>query len=282
LATTGHANNLFASGNETVPIDAFRTGDFSSVAATDPIYDPATGNPDGTGRTQIQCNGVLNVICPNRLSQAAKNLLALLPQPNAPGFSSNYQISRPRHFDQDQFDTRGDYFVTSKTVVFGKFSYFKANFNTPTAYGVGRRRRTARSPGVANAALGRSRQELDGRLSAYLFSIPADRRPFRFFAAHYFGVAAGLQHQRSDGPGIPNVNLGTVYTSGLPQINVSDPLTSFNMGDFGLPSLSVRQTSSSTTTGPRPWATHAFKWGGDIGKFFGIRTGRQRPRNLHG
>ena len=35
--------------------------------------------------------------------------------------------------------------------------------------------------------------------------------------------------------GIPNVNLGTVYTSGLPEISVSDPLTSFSMGDFGLP-----------------------------------------------
>ena len=54
----GMRNNLFASGNETVPIDAFRTGDFSSVAAIDPIYDPATGNPDGTGRTQFDgCPG---------------------------------------------------------------------------------------------------------------------------------------------------------------------------------------------------------------------------------
>src|SRR6202050_2489333 len=76
----GMRNNLFGSGNETVPIDAFRTGDFSSVAATDPIYDPATGNPDGTGRTQISCNNVLNVICPDRISPATTNLLALLPE----------------------------------------------------------------------------------------------------------------------------------------------------------------------------------------------------------
>src|SRR6202166_3666691 len=49
----GMRNNLFASGNETVPIDAFRTGDFSSVAAYYQIYDISSGNPDGTGRTQI-------------------------------------------------------------------------------------------------------------------------------------------------------------------------------------------------------------------------------------
>src|ERR1700729_1821837 len=123
----GMRNNLFTSGNETVPIDAFRTGDFSSVAATDPIYDPANGNADGTGRTQIQCNGVLNVICPDRLSPAVQNLLALLPEPNAPGTQQNYKISRPATFGQDQFDTRVDFFATSKTVVFGKFTYFKAN-----------------------------------------------------------------------------------------------------------------------------------------------------------
>ena len=151
----GMRNNLFASGNETVPIDAFRTGDFSSVAAIDPIYDPATGNPDGTGRTQIECNGVLNVICPDRISTAATNLLNLLPQPvrAQTGYSSNYQISRPATFDQNQFDTRADYFITSKTVVFGKFSYFQASFNTPTAYGVAGGGPPLGGPGVANAGL---------------------------------------------------------------------------------------------------------------------------------
>src|SRR5260221_12535580 len=131
----GMRNNLHTSGNNTVPIDAFRIGDFSSIAATDPIYDPATGNPDGSGRTQISCDGVLNVICPDRISSAAKNLLALLPEPNGPGTDLNYQISRPAIFNQNQFNTRADYFVTPKTIVFGKFSYFQAKFFTDNAYG---------------------------------------------------------------------------------------------------------------------------------------------------
>ncbi len=129
-------NNLHTSGNNTVPIDAFKDGDFSSIAATDPIYDPETGNPDGTGRTQFDCDGILNKICPDRISQAATNLLALLPEPTIPGvFSSNYQVSRPAIFNQNQFNTRVDYFVTPKTVVFGKFSYFNAKFFTDNAYG---------------------------------------------------------------------------------------------------------------------------------------------------
>src|ERR1035441_315441 len=91
----GMRNNLHTSGAGTIPLAAFQSGDFSSVAATNPIYDPATGNPDGTGRTQFDCNGILNKICPDRISQAAKNLLALLPQPNIPdALTQNYQISR--------------------------------------------------------------------------------------------------------------------------------------------------------------------------------------------
>src|SRR5580765_8609803 len=46
--TTDHAGRT---QRATIPPAAFRTGDFSSAATR--IYDPATGNPDGTGRTQF-------------------------------------------------------------------------------------------------------------------------------------------------------------------------------------------------------------------------------------
>ena len=49
----GMRNNLSTSSLYTSPIAPFRIGDFSSVAATNPIYDPATGNPDGTGQKTV-------------------------------------------------------------------------------------------------------------------------------------------------------------------------------------------------------------------------------------
>src|ERR1700678_201978 len=269
----GMRNSLFASGNETVPIDAFRTGDFSSVAAIDPIYDPATGNPDGTGRTQIQCNGVLNVICPDRLSPAAQKLLALLPQPNSSGYSSNYQISRPAIFNQDQFDTRGDYFATSKTVVFGKFSYFKANFNTPTAYGIAGGGAPLGGPGVANAGLS---SDPDKSLMAdyqhtFSPSLLTEAR-FAFSRIVISELQPDYNTDAATNAGIQNVNLGTVYTPVLPEINMTDPLTSFNMGDFGLPFFEREANFEFYNNWTKTVGHHAFKWGGDVGKFFGIRT----------
>ena len=66
---------LTGAANADVPNDAFRNGDFSAYAATNPIFDPATGNADGSGRTQFPNN----VIPSNRFNPVAVKLLALLP-----------------------------------------------------------------------------------------------------------------------------------------------------------------------------------------------------------
>jgi hypothetical protein len=114
----GMRNNLSTSSLYTSPVAAFRTGDLSSVASSHPIYDPATGNADGTGRTPFPGN----IIPPSRISPAVTNLLALLPSPTNPAaIDNNYTISRPGIFDQDQVDARIDFFATSKTLIFGKF-----------------------------------------------------------------------------------------------------------------------------------------------------------------
>ena len=42
---------------QTLPTPAMRAGDFSAYAGT-PIYDPLTGNPDGTGRTPFAGNAI--------------------------------------------------------------------------------------------------------------------------------------------------------------------------------------------------------------------------------
>ncbi len=90
--TFGHYSQEWYKQNQenlsqgTVPTAAEKTGDFSNYLGTDaagnqivvPIYDPLTG-------AQFQCNGVLNVICPDRFSSTASNLLQYIPNPDSPG-----------------------------------------------------------------------------------------------------------------------------------------------------------------------------------------------------
>jgi hypothetical protein len=91
-ALSGRPTNLI-----TVPIDEFRNGDMRKYVDSNgkmiPIFDPF--NPDGTinqnplTRPQISCNGVLNVICPNRIDPTMKMLIGLLPQPDNPSLTFN-------------------------------------------------------------------------------------------------------------------------------------------------------------------------------------------------
>jgi hypothetical protein len=71
-----------------VPTPAQKTGDFSNFVNSNgvliPIYDPQTGQ-------QFQCNGKLNVICPNRIDPLSKSLLQYLPDPNTTGTNHGLQ-----------------------------------------------------------------------------------------------------------------------------------------------------------------------------------------------
>jgi hypothetical protein len=72
--------------SSTVPTKLEKAGDFTDFVGLDhsgnqvviPIYDPTTGQ-------QFQCNGVLNVICPNRISPNSALLIPSIPDPDRTG-----------------------------------------------------------------------------------------------------------------------------------------------------------------------------------------------------
>ena len=142
-----------SSGNQTVPSAAMLAGNFIGITAngTTPvtIYDPATGNPDGTGRTQIQCNGQANVICPNRISHAADQMIALLEAnnnadlPNVPtanllsasGIGNNFYGSADSEYTRNNVDARVDFNLSSKSTLFGRYGIQDTNIFAPQALG---------------------------------------------------------------------------------------------------------------------------------------------------
>ena len=89
-----------------VPEPAFRNGDFS--AAPTRIYDPATGNADGSGRTPFPNNQ----IPANRISPIARDLISKIPMPNIPGAllgGNNYESPYVREKRTNQFDIKLTY-----------------------------------------------------------------------------------------------------------------------------------------------------------------------------
>src|SRR6266571_9068614 len=104
----------------TVPTAAMRSGNFSAFGTT--IYDPASGNPDGSGRTPFPGN----VIPANQISPIAKALQDRLPAPNKPGTSGNYSATGPIDLKRNNVDVKLNYNVSSATQVWAKYSQMNA------------------------------------------------------------------------------------------------------------------------------------------------------------
>jgi hypothetical protein len=106
-----------ATTNKTLPTAAMRTGDFSATGVT--IYDPLTGNPDGTGRTPF----ANNTIPTGRIDPAAATLTGLLPaltRPNA--YTSNYDAYGNTQYNRSNWDFKVNYNPTEKVMVWGRYS----------------------------------------------------------------------------------------------------------------------------------------------------------------
>ena len=66
------------------------------------VFDPFTGNLDGTGRSVFSSNGRINVIPTSRLNPAMMKLLALVPNANQAGDVSNYFNSGTQRLEPQQ------------------------------------------------------------------------------------------------------------------------------------------------------------------------------------
>jgi hypothetical protein len=111
--------------NGTVPTDAQRLGNFSAPGLKT-IYDPLI-----TPRTQISCNGVLNVICPSRISPQATAVLAYYPHANSG--STSFKAVPSQGIDWDQGTIRVDHQFNSSNRLFARWIYVNNRESDPNA-----------------------------------------------------------------------------------------------------------------------------------------------------
>ncbi len=129
------AKNYQSTSLISLPIAEFRNGDFrrytNAAGQMVPLYDPldAAGNviQNAGSRPRMQCNGVLNVICPDRISPVARTILAQLPLPDQPDvvFNNTRAInngSRTPGAWQGVYSFKGDHNFTDRFHVSGMFS----------------------------------------------------------------------------------------------------------------------------------------------------------------
>jgi Carboxypeptidase regulatory-like domain/TonB dependent receptor len=249
-----------------IPIMQWRNGDFRNAVDAQgrpvTIYDPATGNPDGTGRAQISCEGVLNVICPARISQIARNIMGFIPEPNIAGVgqgNQNFVVNTVRERVTHSFDTKLNYQLSEKNQFAVRFSFQRPELFDPGSYGI--------YGGPANDGFaGSGFQNVISSAVNYTRTfnphlILEARVGVSWYENKAITQAAGLK--TSDEVGISGVNVDDT-ADGLTRIQIdgfTNPVVGFSPS---LPWDRGETTTNFTGTITRLLGNHTFKVGGEF------------------
>jgi hypothetical protein len=232
------------------------------LASPTPIFDPATGNPDGSDRTPFPQDAAGDYIIPgNRISPIAQKLIAQLPSgvPNGV-FANNLYINTPLSYNLQKIDTKIDWNATEKLRISGRFSDYPYKQYQAPAFG------NVLGPGGG--------YNTDQFGNIYALSAMATYVASRNFVVDaVFGLThtaqnllAPLSNTRyaADVLGIPNTNLGPLPTGGgVPQFNFTTG--SLNGFGYGYPSL-VYDDPVFEYTGNATWikGNHSIRFGIDV------------------
>jgi hypothetical protein len=283
----------------TIPTMAFRSGDLSAVknlAACKPpasatacnIYNPFSGNPDGTGRQQFvatsspgvstvpgpngttvdafnaACTNVAG--CPNVIPTAlidgiSTKLMNFLPAPTAAGNANNYFALLAFHKDTDFFDGKVDANLTDKDRLSFRLSYQRPAIFQAPIFGI------AGGPAQGNF-------EGSGLQNTYSTGLNYNRffsntlvAEFRVGVAWYHNEAHNTDYGTSTSTtlGIPGVNLDKTITSGIVGVTInggfSNPLIGFSAS---LPWVRSETNIDFANTWTKILGNHTVKFGADL------------------
>jgi hypothetical protein len=198
-----------------VPTEAMRRGDLS--ASSTPIYDPMTGNPNGSGRTPFP-----NSLIPgNRIDPIVQRLLAQLPLPNvrnADGSipeTNNYFVQAPFVFNRWTVDTKINWNVTNKLNLFSRVSVLDFFTENATVFGP---QLQGPAMGSSNPGTGSGNTYNVSGGATYIFSSSLLMDAHFGFVRMNTGVAQSDINERKgiDWLGLPGTNGSQSYEGGTP------------------------------------------------------------------
>jgi hypothetical protein len=242
-------------------IDAWRKGDFSGVPGLN-LFDPNTGNHDGTGRVPFAGN----LIPADRYTTAARKILTFLTAPNMPGYQNNFITNVGFLNDSDDIEGRVDHNFSERTAMFVKYSHVQYHLIQEAALG-----RTIGDGVVNDQAMNTTSLNLTHTFSASLFT------EARFGFNRYNPVVNGIDmHLKNSDLGIRNPNPDTISEGGMARIEIS------GMPGMGTPVTRPLFNADDIFNWVNNWnkiiSKHTIKWGVDIRR---LRIDRFQPQGLN-
>lgn len=231
------------------------------LTSPDIIFDPSTGNPDGSGRTPFPKDADGNYIIPTqRFAAASATLLSLVPSGVQDGvFTRNLYINTPNQYNLQKIDSKVDWDATSKLRLTGRYSTYPYKQHQIPAFG------DILGPGNgANTDQHGNIYSVAG-LATYVASpnlvidaVFGLTHSTQYLFPPSYSVLYGEETLK-----IPGTNIGPLPSAGgVPQFNFSNGLNTFG---YGYPALTyddpVFQYSGNVT-----WIkkNHSVRFGIDI------------------
>jgi hypothetical protein len=247
---------------QTIPVEQWRQGNFSGVQGLT-IYDPRTGNADGTGRQPF----ANNVIPQTRFHPVASALNPFIPATNQPGLVNNLVGNVPFSLNGWNYDGRVDHNFNEKNSIFVKYNYSPYD--------------------VAQAAL-LGPKVGDGVVSDVFTHTASVNYNRQWTPTLLMEARAGYNRYRAEVNGdniddplaqqlpIANPNPDPISTRGLPRFNIT------GMPGMGPPVFYPLVNTDNLFNFVNTWSKfvgrHTLKFGADIRR---IRADRFQPQGLN-
>ncbi len=253
-------NRQTGSSFVTVPTAAIQAGDMSG--STTPMYDPSTGNADGSGRSVFAGN----LIPKSRIDPIAAKVAAAFPLPNVPNLlSNNYYATGAYAYSRSKLDGKSTWVATNKLNISGRIGWLHYSMGDPPVFG--------QNGGGPVASAGGRAGNSHGDVYSMTYSGSYVVRP-TFLIDSYFGYTKSITNHDPVGLdqqiglktlGLPGTNV-TPFAGGWPDFQVS------SYSDVGTPggSSTLRYNDSQYEyTANASWvkSNHNVRFGVDISRY---------------
>jgi carboxypeptidase family protein/TonB-dependent receptor-like protein len=261
----------------------FGNGKWTPGSQPDPstlLYNPTSGTIDAkgnpVGRTPFcgpaGCATQPNWIPLSMIPAPVQNLLQMFPAPTSSALQNNFIASGNGPYAQNAMDTRIDYTKSQSLNFFGRFSLARFALSGPGSLGA--LGGVGLGPlGLAGSSVTHNYSLASGFDKIFSTTLLTD---FRFGWFKYNPTT----HKPDEGKpaaqtvGIPNVNFGDVFTSGLPSFQGNGPngavgvINNFgdglNVGRCNCPLTESEQQFQFVNNWTKLHGNHQIKWGADI------------------
>ena len=248
------AQKQVVNGTYTVPTDAQRQGNFSGLTST--IYNPNTGNANGTNRAPFAGNIITGI------SPIALAAQAYYPEPNLPGTTNNYFADAPSILNRYYFDTKINWNRNDKHTIWGKYGFMRATSGGTGILG------NAGGPdpdGNAGPGLGHTFVQVGTIGHTYSFSPTVVLDGTLAYQRIKLEVnPQGFGTDYSSVLGIPGIDGSNILQSGFPNLNIG-AYAAFGTPDW-MPERHTDETYSHNDNVTWTKGAHEFRFGFDMAR----------------